>query len=112
MELVNREDGFLDISKFKLHNELYVIINGVKYYFKECKDVKNVYNELIAEELAKDFGINCAHYDLAIRDDMIGVISEDIFSKYDGIIAEDFLNGYFKYKNTSDLRFKNNIEEL
>ena len=57
--------------------------NNEEYFFKRCSSINSIYNELLAEELAKDYGIECAHYDLASYDGMIGTISKNILEKGD-----------------------------
>lgn len=53
--------------------------HGETYYYK-FTNAKNSspYNELVAEELAKDFGIPCVSYDLAV----LGDIREGNISKF------------------------------
>lgn len=55
---------------------------GTKYYYKYVGYLKK-YNELIAEELAHDFGIKCAKYDVALINGKEIVISEDILKEKD-----------------------------
>lgn len=120
MELVREEKGFIDLEyllkngakKTIIDDESYFIIeyNDKKYYFKPSSDELYVYNELIAEELAKDLNIKCAHYDIAKYNDKLGVISEDIFDKTKGIILEELVNKYNnENKNNEE---KNNLEDL
>ena len=53
--------------------------NGTRFFFKTniLRNEYNHYAELIAEELAKDFGLPCADYDLAMVCGHKGVISKD-----------------------------------
>ncbi|MCI8588510.1 MAG: hypothetical protein HFG40_02545 [Bacilli bacterium] len=55
--------------------------HGISYFFKYARLNNGVlvdpYNELIAEELAHDFGLPCAEYDLAVFQNRYGVISKD-----------------------------------
>lgn len=67
-----------------IHDEPYSLVfsfdyHGETYYYK-FTDYKEIspYNELIAEELAHDFGIPCVDYDLAVLGDIReGNISKD-----------------------------------
>ena len=67
-----------------IHDEPYSLVfsfdyHGKTYYYK-FTDYKEIspYNELIAEELAHDFGIPCVDYDLAVLGDIReGNISKD-----------------------------------
>lgn len=83
IEDLKDNDGFIDISdlKFKklsnFRNVYTLEYNNKKYYFKTIYNIKTMYNELIAEEIANDYDIPHIHYDLAVLDGNIGVISED-----------------------------------
>lgn len=85
------------------------VYHGIKYFYKgNIGKWYNPYNELLISELAKDFGIPCVDYDLAIFGDIKGTISlnykeegkiyisgEDIFKETWGIgplDAEQFNN--------------------
>lgn len=124
MELKRNHQGFVDIgyllnnkdAKLKDSNSFFdkfcFIIGEDEYFYKRVVE-KNLYNELIAEELAKDFGIACAHYDIAVYDGKIGVISKNIFENGDkNFEMKKILNGednnnltdiwdtlLFRYKN-------------
>ena len=79
------------------------IYQSKKYFYKgNVRSWYNPYNELIVSELAKDFGIPCVDYDLAILDTVPGTISlnykeddksyisgEDIFKETWGIGTRD-----------------------
>jgi len=83
IEDLKDNDGFIDISdlKFKklsnFRNVYTLEYDNKKYYFKTIYNIKTMYNELIAEEIANDYDIPHIHYDLAVLDGNIGVISED-----------------------------------
>ena len=83
IEELRDRDGFIDVSNIKLHklpncrNVYNLDINNNKYFFKTIFNIDSIYNELIAEEIAKDYEIPSAHYDLAVLDGNIGVISEN-----------------------------------
>lgn len=55
-----------------------VNINGTNYFFKKTK---KFYNELLAYEVATHLGLNAVPYDLAIFQNMHGVISKDFKRK-------------------------------
>lgn len=114
MEVMRDEFGFIDITELKPltreFDHFWIEYNDKKYYFKKTKISEN-YNELIAEELAKDFKIPCAHYDLAIYNDSTGVISENILNEFDKYISiENILKEYFKDLEVVDKR--NNLEDI
>ncbi|MBE6157373.1 MAG: hypothetical protein E7160_01050 [Firmicutes bacterium] len=79
--------GTIELDKLKLeslkiqrkakYNSFSFIYNNKKYFFKRCHSINSIYNELLAELLAKDFGIKSAHYDLASYEGMIGTISDN-----------------------------------
>ena len=91
---MKRINGFLNIDSYfiknykkKYVNEFvkkvsdihYIItINGRNYYFKK---LKNPYTELLAYEVAAFLGLKSVSYDLAIFQNMYGVISEDFKGK-------------------------------
>lgn len=55
---------------------------GETYFYKHCFSILDgsfidCYNELVAEELAKDFGISCVDYDIAALGSYRGVISKN-----------------------------------
>jgi len=91
---MKRINGFLNIDSYfiknykkKYVNEFvkkvsdihYIItINGRNYYFKK---LKNPYTELLAYEVAAFLGLKSVSYDLAIFQNMYGVISEDFKDK-------------------------------
>lgn len=118
------EESGVDISSFKsiISNSNVSLVNnsssdkaisfvyqGKKYFYKgNIGNWYNPYNELLVSELAKDFGIPCVDYDLAMFGDIEGTISlnykedgknyisgEDIFKETWGIApldAEQFNN--------------------
>lgn len=68
----------------------------------------NPYSELVAEELASDFGIPCASYDLAILKNCKGVLSKDFrksgmnYFLWDSIFNEKKIN-YYVSNSENDL---------
>lgn len=93
-----REDGCININymyipmqcigHFSRHYKL--VYKDKLYYFKYAK-VAYTYNELVANELAKDFDINCVEYDLASYNGMIGNISEDYIKGRNHMLMSEFL---------------------
>ena len=116
MELVNYKKrdslGLIELDNIKLKNINYTrpgkynnfafTVKGKKYFFKRCASITSIYNELIAEEIAKEYGIKCAHYDLASYNGMVGTISQDI--------SEDCDNFYLLSEIIDDDR--NNINDI
>lgn len=111
MEL-KRENGFINLDNVELTYSKEDIIQTFiykdkKYFFKIINDKKDIYNELIAEELANDFGISCAHYDIARRGKEVGVISEDFiknqkYTNFIEILYAEYLEDY-KNRDTNNL---------
>ena len=67
------DDSYHDSDVFSYEYE------GTRFFFKTniLRNEYNHYAELIAEELAKDFGLSCADYDLAMVCGHKGVVSKD-----------------------------------
>lgn len=76
------------------HGTYSYIFDGDKYFYKRCKDVGQIYNELVGYELAKDFGIDAIEYDLASYNGFIGVTSKD-YMKKDYVCLEDMLKSFY-----------------
>lgn len=88
------EQGFIkNIIDFNIRDEISFVYNDSTFFFKSVN--KNFYNELLAEEFAKDFEIPCAHYDLAIYNNKKGVMSESVYNENDNVL----LLGEILYKN-------------
>lgn len=88
--------------------------NGENYFYKYNKGVL-LYNELVAEEIAKDFNIPCVSYDLAILNGFKGVISRNYKKnnvKYINALTllENSFNGY--YEIDLDLDKYNNLDSI
>lgn len=112
------EEGFINLNDINLKNikshNLYKNIsfeyNNKIYYYKRCKKFFELYNEIIAEEIAKDFDLNYVHYDLAIFNDDYGVISENfIKDNYKYYTLEDIIKTYYnddidKHNNLIDIK--------
>ena len=86
--------GMIDLRKIEgkikakeLNRKIYFKDNST---FKPQMSVKSPYNELIAEELAKDFGIECAHYEVAgLEEGGKRCFSEDFIGDKFAITFED-----------------------
>lgn len=96
-------DDFIDSRKIKEYMFFSFFLNDEEYFFKFNKSRDDVYNELIAEEFAKDYGLECAHYDLGFFHGFKGVITKN-FVKPD----EQFFNGY----NLMEKVFNNDQDKL
>lgn len=115
LEELREDDGFIDISEFKinkLNNSRHVYTlntNNKTYYFKYIDYISDVYNELIAEEIAKDYNIPHIHYDLASYNGNIGVISEsflkedEVYTSISNILKKVYLNDDKNHNNLTDL---------
>ena len=93
-----------------------VILNGKRYFIKDIHFKK--YNELIAEELLKDYGMSGAHYDLALFNNKECLMTEDFKnSNSNYYFVADLLNDYTNYlkHDINDKDFKyidNSLEEI
>ncbi len=115
LEKLRDDDGFIDISKFRVerlanYRHVYTLnTNNKLYYFKWVDSISDIYNELIAEEIANDYGINHIHYDLAVYNGNIGVISENFLKENEtytpiyNILEKVFPNDKINHNNLTDL---------
>lgn len=116
LENLRDNQGFINISNQKLipvsqPTTFMTYINGIKYYFKIIYSVKDIYNELISEEIAKDFNIPCVHYDLADYNGMIGVICENFMKNNDTYIPMSrILDDTFS--NLNNTSYHNNLTDI
>ena len=102
MEEYRDQMGLIQIDKLDISGEIPIklfdsysfLYQNQRYFFKTAKNISQIYNELIAHELANDFGIESIPYDLAYYHDSIGVISKDCMKKGDKLL-EDLLMDYF-----------------
>ena len=77
----NLDELPIEIIKSKkeyYRRQLVFTYNGQKYYYKEMITYEYYYNEVIAEKIAKQAGIPCAHYYLGCFAGRDGIISEEI----------------------------------
>lgn len=77
-------------SKYRDYTNNWYEIDGKWYFYKGPLSTFHLNNELIGEEISKYFGLESVHYDIAIKDGMKGVISEN------------FYRPNYKYKKPSD----------
>ena len=79
-EMKNNPNENLSINVTKYIEDMNLSINfnylGEQYFYKYYYYI-NPYNELLANELAKDFGLQNVEYDLAILDNKKGVLSKN-----------------------------------
>lgn len=86
-------------------NKAIIVYNKELYYLKKCNKVKNIYNELIAEEIAHDYGIQVAETDLFEYDNDFGTISKSIYPSSDKILPlSNFIDD--KCNNLEDIWLK------
>lgn len=98
-----RENGRINISKGISNGIIHkseVELEGArnKFWFNDCKYMfKEIfegsyedYAELISSELAKEFGIECAIYDLATCDGKLGVITKNFVNED---LGEELISG-------------------
>lgn len=113
------EFGFIDIDKLEKENVIHLkpnrlisfFYNNKSYFYKKTKRVGDCYNELIAEEIAKELGLPVAHYDLATYDNEIGVLTERFYQQGDRLIyIEDILKAC--YKEEKEIELQNNLEDI
>ena len=133
---MRRKEGFIDVDKMLqdigvdntdinsiMNNEKISIITYNHWkiilsfiyendtYFYKYSGMSIPYNELIAEELAKDFGINYVSYDLAVLGQYKGVLSKNFIKdneKY--ITGEEILNAFFI--DNKDIEVHNNLGDI
>lgn len=84
LDKYRNKEGFIDINNTPytadITERFKLIIDGVGYYFKYTTP-EMLYNELIAEELAKKLNIPCAHYDIGKVNERYIVLSEDFIKE-------------------------------
>lgn len=115
MVSLRKDDGFIELDslKYKKENESYIfMINDKKYYFKKARSINKVYNELISEEIAKDYKIDNAKYDLASLYGFVGSISEDFIDSNKFIFIRDLIDSHIKDRGLSKYNNLNDLKEL
>ena len=89
MSIIRDEYGAIDLyslindDKYKLlkpfnNGRSVILYDQKKYFLKKSSGLNRIYNELIAQELAKDYGIDNAEYDLFYYNGNFGTMSLDI----------------------------------
>ena len=92
------------------------LYDGKKYFYKKSRNEKERYNELIAEMIAKDLGIPCAHYTLGEFNNQLGVVSE-CFDTSNCISMKTLLDNFYirskrVKKRESFIYDLNNFEDI
>lgn len=115
IEAMLKEIGIEDTSSFGLSNSPLIenyhfdfrslffsfVYHGNTYFYKHARvngATLDPYGELVAEELAHDFGIPCAEYDLAVLGNRYGVISKDFRKpgvRY--VLGEEIFSNFLNY---------------
>lgn len=100
------EMGFINLDNVRLVDNTFYM-NGNKYFYKLIKNIYNTYNEMVAEEIANDLEIKCAHFDIGVNNGTILTFSEDIFKNNRFISMNEILSFY--YTNTD---IANNLTDV
>ena len=125
---MRRIEGFIDLNRMltkkeiKLYDHDYDFIpsrvssfiddNNDIYFFKESM-MSEPYNELLAEELLKDFNLPHAEYDLAIYGNRKGVITKSFIDKNKKYyFGENIIKDYNKALNKEFDVTDNNLENI
>ena len=108
--------GYLKLDGMKIENvddysPSMVTINGERYYYKDS--TIGAFKELIIDELAKDFDIECANYDLASFSYRCGLISKDLNSgNQEFIPMYEELSKFYHTTDYRTIKYYNNIDEI
>ena len=104
--------GFLIIDvPNKYYGEKVIFIDGEKYFFKEAS--RELYKELVVDELAKDMGINCVSYDIADVLGRYGLISKDLNSGNNRYIPTiNVLSSFYQMDYYPLLKQYNNLRDI
>lgn len=117
IQCIRDEFGAVDLSKLPIMNlksykryHFRFDYKGKMYYLKRCLNIKKLYNELIAEELAHDYGIKCSYTDIAFFDGEYYVVSADMHTCGDKYISIDklFNESDDSLNNLTDIWYKLN----
>lgn len=103
-----RDKGFIQCDSY-YYDKNKIFIENELYYFKYVSNITNTYNELIASEIAKQFGIKCASCDIGTIDNNIVILSKDFVKNKRFIKMEDILKEIYKVEDTD---LYNNIEDV
>ena len=116
VEEYREKDGYISLDNFldtPYQSQFSFLYQGKKYFYRQARFVSGCYHELVAEELARDYGIPCAHYDLASSHRELGFISEDIFQKEEKFYRlGDVLVEEFASQKGVDLAKTNNFRDI
>lgn len=134
--MMTRKEGFIDLNKILkdigvddtdinsiisdekisivTYNRWKIILSFVyenDVYFYKYNNMTIPYSELVAEELANDFGIDHVSYDLAVLNQYKGVLSKN-FKKDNGnyILGEEILKDFFV--DNQDIEVHNSLEDI
>lgn len=91
------------------HRDGTIMVEQELYYYKYVSSIANTYNELIASEIAKQFGIKCADTDIGTIDSNIVILSKNFVMNSKFIKMDDILKEVYDVED-SDLY--NNIEDV
>ncbi len=70
-------------------------LNGIYYYLKKC-EIDEIYKEIIVSNLASLINLNCAKYELFVKDNILYSKSEDLNYQGSFILASKWSNLYKK----------------
>ena len=92
--MVKNEKGFIILDDYKKlehftmgrKEKQWLEIDGEKYLFKTGYSNYEIFSELISEEIGKQLELEMAHYELAILDGKIGVLTPNFLKGFDIII--------------------------
>ena len=98
-------ENIINLDKYSLvydnDDSIYTfMVDNKKYFFKK-NGYDNSINELVGEELAKDFGLSYVHYDFVKYNNEYGVISEDFiknkkYTNFIEILLYEYDEKYFE----------------
>jgi hypothetical protein len=75
------------------NNTILINYDNIYYYLKKCRNLDYLYNELVAQELALDYNIDCTEYDLFVDEENYGTISKRIYDNNSSfIIMQDLID--------------------
>lgn len=110
------KNGYIDLEKItnkkflkNVSNHYEIIIDDKLYYMKPT-DLANLYNELIAKEIADLYGVSCAKYDIVYYNEKHYLISENaIENKKISWTMDEILSRVY---NSGDTPLYNNLVDI
>lgn len=92
------------------------LYDGKKYFYKKTRKPRERYNELVAETIAKELRIPCAHYSLGEYNKELGVVSE-YFDTSNCISMKTLLDNFYirskRVKRNISICYElNNFEDI